>query len=120
MHQAVAGPVLFALLLPCVACAHRGSPDEFGPLQPVIDPYSRNLIVCLPTAFGNAAGGLPGQLLLAPFAFVDLDKHQTTERVAGYLTGALVLGPALVLGGVVGTPFLPFSYLAEEYPCNFI
>lgn len=89
-------------------------------MQPAMDLYSRNVIVCLPTALGNAAGGLPGTLLLAPFALVDLDKHQTTERVAGYLTGAFVTVPALVGGGAVGTPFLPFSYLAEENPCNFI
>lgn len=89
-------------------------------MQPVMDAYSRNDVVCLPTALGNAVGGLPGTLLLAPFALVDLDRHKTTERVAGYLTGAFVTVPALVVGGAVGTPFLPFSYLAAENPCNFL
>jgi hypothetical protein len=64
--------------------------------------------------------GSQARLLLAPFALVDLDEHRTTERVAGYLTGAFVLLPALVVGGAVGTPFLPYSYLADEDPCNFI
>jgi hypothetical protein len=114
--KARAVAALLALLQ--IGCAHRSS-GELGRLQPVVDPYSRNLIVCIPTAFGNVVGGFPGLLPLAPFGLVDMDEHETTERIASYLSGALSLVPALVVGGAVGTPFLPFSYLADEDPCHW-
>jgi hypothetical protein len=89
----------------------------------VIDPYSRNGIVCIPTALGNVIGGVPGMIPLAPFGLVfglvDLDEHETTGRVASWLFFGFSTFPAIVVGGAVGTPFLPFSYLAPENPCNF-
>ncbi|HVH07731.1 MAG TPA: hypothetical protein VNE71_17195 [Myxococcota bacterium] len=115
--KATAGVAILALVL--VGCAHR-SPDQLGPLQPVIDPYSRNGIVCIPTGLGNVIGGVPGQLALAPFALVDMEVHRTTERIASYLMAVLSIAPALVVGGAMGTPFLPFSYLADEEPCHWI
>jgi hypothetical protein len=115
--QTTSAVVILALVL--VGCAHR-SPDQLGPLQPVVDPYSRNGIVCLPTGLGNLIGGVPGQLALAPFTFVDMEKHQTIERIASYLMVVLSIAPAFVAGGALGTPFLPFSYLADEEPCHWI
>ena len=110
---------LAILTLLALGCAHRSPAGELGPLQPLIDPYSRNGIVCMPTALGNAIGGFPGQIPLAPFGLVDMDEHETTERVASWLLFSFSVFPALVVGGAVGTPFLPFSYLAPEDPCNF-
>ena len=54
------------LALLAVGCAHRAAPGELGPLHPVVDPYSRNLIVCIPTALGTRSAGFGGR----PFAYL--------------------------------------------------
>ncbi len=76
--------------------------------------YSRNEIVCTPTAIGNLIGlpaapifGAAGFVLAAPFMPLD---RELPKRVG--TKAALV--PILAGGAVTGTPFLPLSYLGEE------
>ena len=104
-------PILAALLLS--ACAHRGQ-VPVGPLEPISELYSRNIVVCIPTAIGNFIGWAPSMVIASPFWVV---IRPFSARSASNVVSALVTGPTLLGGFVVGTPFLPFSYLLDEDPC---
>ena len=95
---------LLACAIALTGCAHRLQEyDLWAPLKPVLDPYSRNPIVCIPTAVGNIIGGAPGIPLWA---------------LSGGLLRPLIDLPAFAVGGVVGLPFIPLSYLRPEDPCD--
>jgi len=81
----------------------------YKPIEPALQAYSRNTIVCVPTAVGNIVGSLVGfPFLIAGYYFDDARKPLLT----------IGLFPVLVGGFVTGTLFLPFSYLAPEDPCQ--
>ena len=88
-------------------------------------PYGRNAIVCVPTLAGGGLGAVVsapilvvGYIIVVP---IDLaaygmgwaDDQGGAWPLMGVLTdvGWLV---ADVVGFVTGTPFLPFSYIADE------
>ena len=105
--------ILVALLLS--GCANRGQVPT-GRFEPFNELYSRHLIVCLPTAIGNSIGWVPGIIIAAPFWLVArLVSEPTARKVASPIAG----GPTLFGGFVLGTPFLPFSYLAREQACRW-
>jgi hypothetical protein len=96
-------------------CALQSGPVGFESWAPVTRPYSRNLVVCAPTALGNYAGALVGGAVSAPFAGVAtlIGKGGGEKVVRAFATG-----PALLVGGITGLPFLPLSYLFDENPCG--
>ena len=104
-------PLVPALLLS--ACAYRGQVPA-GPLEPISELYSRNFAVCIPTLIGNFVGWAPSMGVASPFW---LAVRPFSERGADGVATALVIGPTLLGGFVVGTPFLPFSYFFDETPC---
>jgi hypothetical protein len=96
-------------------CALQTGPVGFESLAPVTRPYSRNLVVCAPTAVGNYAGALVGGAVSAPFAGVAaLIGDGGGEKVVRVFATV----PALLVGGITGLPFLPVSYLFAEKPCG--
>ena len=96
-------------------CALQTGPVGFESLAPVTRPYSRNLVVCAPTAVGNYAGALVGGAVSAPFAGVAaLIGDGGGEKVVRVFATV----PALLVGGLTGLPFLPLSYLFDENPCG--
>jgi hypothetical protein len=103
---------LLACLVPLTGCAHRlehgAKPHR---LRRFVDPYSRNSIVCVPTAIGNLAGapGLPLWLATAPLGDV---------YVSAAVRTVFVTAPAFAGGALTGLPFLPLSYLEPEEPCH--
>jgi len=102
---AVRRAALVACLLALTGCAQRLQEiDYWGDLKPVLDPYSRNSIVCVPTAIGNLIGGAPG----VPLWLLS----------GGSLRPIVVDIPAFAVGGIVGLPFIPLSYLRPEDPCT--
>jgi hypothetical protein len=107
--------VVTVLLAELCGCAWRTEPDALGAWTPAVNLYSRNKIVCVPTAIGNLSGGLLGALLISPIVAIEqLVASSETEEITRVAVGF----PALLTGGILGTPFLPFSYLASEKPCQ--
>lgn len=95
------------------AQAHRDTPHLHA-LRVAHDQYSRNGIVCGPTYVGNVLGAAAG----SPFFLIgwwlktaSLEKTGSAVMTAGWV-------PVYIVGGALGTPFLPFSYLAKEDPCT--
>jgi hypothetical protein len=128
-----AGSSILASIFLATSCAQTGSGRLApAPLHGAIEAYSRNEIVCVPTAVGNILGLTVGWALTLATLPLTLpvillaDKHDWSTRARGddsVLAKAgigFLLFPAFLLGGVTGTPFLPFSYLAEESPCNLV
>jgi hypothetical protein len=103
---------LLACLVSLSGCAHRlehgAKPQR---LRRFVDPYSRNSIVCVPTAIGNLAGvpGVPLWLATVPFNDVSISTAART---------VFVTAPAFAGGALTGLPFLPLSYLEPEVPCH--
>jgi hypothetical protein len=85
-----------------------------GPLEPVFDAYNRNKIVCTPVAAGNlvglAVGAVPTLVIAPPVIAIDEEAGMAT------LFG-IPAAFASLFGGLFGTPFLPFAYLAPERNC---
>src|SRR5262245_56727032 len=93
----------------------RGSEsDAVHTARVVNDQYSRNAIVCAPIFLGNALGLVVGSPFLAlgiGLSRAGMPKTGGGIAMAGYV-------PIYLLGGALGTPFLPFSYLMKENPCG--
>jgi hypothetical protein len=128
-----AGSSILASIFLATSCAQTGGGELApAPLHGVIGAYSRNEIVCVPTAVGNILGLSVGWALTVAALPLTLplilvaDKRDWSTRARGDDSAlakagiGVLLFPAFFLGGVVGTPFLPFSYLAEESPCNLV
>jgi hypothetical protein len=95
-------------------------------------PYNRNVIVCVPTMMGQALFFIPAAVVMGvvmvagiPLAVLSLPIQlspyvSSGDVVRGYTDFVSVVGGSIIfLGGVlVGTPFLPLSYLAPEARCN--
>jgi hypothetical protein len=108
----------FALAIP--ACAMTPPPAELGPLSPAVRAYSRNPVVCAPTAVGNAIGGAVGYLPALALGFVTFPLLAALpERAADATLRAYFYTLPYLLGLALGTPALPFSYLAPADPCEF-
>ncbi len=125
--------VVLALLAP--ACAQAPpEPGTWGYSLPARQlarvaydegPYGRNAIVCLPTtAGGGLAAVVSAPILVIAYVIVvpiDLaaygmgltDDEDGAWPLMGVLTDVGWLA-ADVVGFVTGTPFLPFSYIADE------
>ncbi len=95
-------------------------PAELGPLSPAVRAYARNPIVCAPTAAGNVIGGVVGYFPALALGLVTFPVLMALPDGAAEATlrGYFYTLPYLV-GFTLGTPFLPFSYLAGEDPCRF-
>jgi hypothetical protein len=116
--------MLATLIFSCQGCGIRGGGVKIKgavPDNPVglavwtaEDQYSRNSIVCAPTLIGNALGTFVGSPFLLGAAKA---KHEHWNLAADSLwyTGMV---PVYALGGALGTPFLPFSYLKRSDPCS--
>ena len=87
-----------------------------GVLEPINRQYSRNTVVCAPTAVGNLIGWPAGLVLAAP---VWLGMRPFSERNARYSANAVATVPTSVGGLLLGTPFLPLSFLTSEMPCSW-
>ncbi len=107
--------MLLALLT--TGCAQRVR--VFGAVQPFADQYARNSIVCLPTGLGNLLGA-PGWIAFSSDETTNSAANDTAGNVRRFLYNVFALAPAVAGGFVVGTPFLPFSYLGPEDPCHFM
>ena len=97
--------VLIAVLTQS-ACAMRGMTG--GPIAPLADLYSRNMIVAGPTLSGNLIGcgvGVAFALALRPIARASGDDDDAVMLYA-------IMVPSYAGGFALGTPFLPFSFLA--------
>lgn len=100
-----------------VRAAHEAPSGENSAVtlaRKINDQYSRNAIVCTPTMIGNFVGMIAG----SPFFLIGKGANSLgLERTA---IGFGVMGniPIYVVGGALGTPFLPFSYIAREKPCE--
>lgn len=87
----------------------------------VADPYSRNWVVAAPTLVGNVIGGAlgaPFYVAIGTFARckpADAPTYQQCNWAAENMGGAIVW-PAVAVGSVTGTPFLPIAYLFPEQP----
>lgn len=115
MRGALVSAILVFGLLTGGGCALQSGPPCLKGLAPVARPYSRNWVVCAPTAVGNYAGALAGGVLSAPFAATaELYREGAGEQVIRVFATV----PALLAGGTTGLPFLPLSYLADENPCG--
>jgi hypothetical protein len=111
--------LLVAQLLALSSCASRGALGRDGRLAPLADPYSRNWVVAGPTLVGNVVGGAlgaPGYLAMWPFASCSDPPLDQQCNWASDNMGWAIVGPALVIGFVTGTPFLPLAYLLPERP----
>jgi hypothetical protein len=133
-HRAVlsAGSSLLASMFLVTSCAQtHGGHNAPPPLDAAIEAYSRNQIVCVPTAVGNILGVIVDWAVIVAALPVTLpivlmvDKRDPSPRAGDddsiFVKAGLgvLMFPVLLIGGVVGTPFLPFSYLAPESRCNF-
>jgi hypothetical protein len=113
-HRLRLGIALAVLSGTAAACAVRGFPPQSGPLEPFVDAYSRNDLVCVPTFIGNVVGfsftapaALALVIPLAPFS----------GELAGEGAMLISLSGAYLVGGIFGTPFVPPSLLLPEEPC---
>jgi len=112
-------------LAACVlACALASSGCAFDDMataaprfaRPTVRAFARNSIVAAPTLVGNVIGSLPaaavGVVFAAPaylFSGLDSDTAINVFQSSWFAVDA-------VFGGLVGLPFLPFSYLGEKDP----
>ena len=109
------GALLLSLLL--CSCASRGALGDDSKLSPIADPYSRNWVVAGPTLVGNVLGGalgVPFYFATWPFACSDPALERCYWMSANM--GWAIIGPAIGVGFLTGTPFLPLSYLFPENP----
>ena len=101
------------------------NPESLGlyaPAYPLIVQYSRNPIVCGPTAIGNLIAAPLYSTLDLPVLLVPGNRpgHRTpTWDFLRWNLHTVALTPVLVGGAITGTGALPFSYLADKQPCGF-
>lgn len=110
---------LFILICALCACAFREKPDEHSTAteNKFLDLYSRNFIVATPTATANAICapvGAVGILALLPETSSSSSSLNGDGILALMELGGLVGGGAC--GMVVGSPFIPLSYMCDENP----
>jgi hypothetical protein len=97
------------LLLGPIGCGSRYVPSDNNPLKPVVNLYSRNAIVAAPTLGANYLCGI----VVAPISFgLAAISHRAGEISWDYG----VVSAASICGAIVGTPFIPLSYLCPEDP----
>ncbi len=97
------------LSLPCLfGCAIENSRLP-GSETPIVRAYGRNAIVGVPTLVGNTVG-----LLVAAPAVVAFEMMDEPTSGCGSWVGWTAAGPVYLMGGLVGTPFLPLALLAPE------
>lgn len=113
---------LLILIALVIACGHRVEPDDLGlyrPAHPLVEQYSRNQVVCVPTLVGNVVGAIP----VLPFIALYQVWHPgyprgPVGRVGVETLETLFMTSVLLGGAVTGTLFLPVSYLAPESYCG--
>ena len=117
-------PALLLALSLCVGCASDLPPAQLGlyePFAPQVTTFSRNTLVCAPTAMGNAVGGVVGY----PLALLTLGPawlagwFSDDEDLAFKIYGTPFWTPVLLMGGVTGALFLPPALFMDEEPCDF-
>jgi hypothetical protein len=105
----------------CASTLEEGQLAGFEPLRKPITEFSRNAIVCAPTALGNTVGGLAGGVLaLAIYPLVWPATLFTADD--DYLFdayGTAFWGPTLLGGAITGGLFYPLAMRASERPCSF-
>lgn len=95
-------------------CAYRGEMRSGNNrIDEINDLYSRNSIVAAPTYVGNALIIITAYALFWP---LDLFPKSVKDSSEKHISGNILTGLVLFGGFIIGTPFLPFSYLCEEDP----
>ncbi|MBW2267605.1 MAG: hypothetical protein JRH16_03435 [Deltaproteobacteria bacterium] len=112
---------VLALGIGCASTLEDSQLAGFEGMREPITAFSRNPIVCAPTALGNTVGGLIGApLALAVFPLVwPATLFTSDDDYLFQIYGTTFWGPVLLTGGAIGGVFYPLSLLADENPCSF-
>ena len=115
------GITALAFGIGCASTLEEGQLAGFEGMRERITEFSRNPMVCAPTAVGNTIGGLMGApLALAIYPLVWPATLFTSNDDYLFQTyGTTFWGPVLLTGGAFGGLFYPFSRMMEEDPCSF-
>ena len=100
----IAGLMVVCFLL---GCASRGFYSDSDPIAPIADAYSRNPVSAAPTLLGNLTCGFAAGVVILNTG-VGISGEELLVRV-----------PAGLCGFVIGTPFVPLSFLLPERPWRF-
>jgi hypothetical protein len=105
----------------CASTLEDGQLAGFEGMRGPITAFSRNPIVCAPTALGNAVGSLVGApLALAIYPLVwPATFFTSNDDYLFQIYGTTFWGPVLLSGGAIGGLFYPLSLLRGEDPCSF-
>lgn len=107
---------VFSMYSVLSSCASRSVLQD-NPITPAINLYNRNFISAAPTYLGNIICGTPPYLLvtLLDAVFSPLDPSETFYNVEN----AFVMAPAMICGALLGTSFVPLSFICPENPWYF-
>ena len=99
--------ISIGLLVFLSGCASRYEYQD-NALTPVINLYNRNFIVAAPTMIGNIICGAP--IILLTMGFDAIFQIKNDYGISEALTGI----PTMMCGAVLGTLFIPVSYICPE------
>ncbi len=108
---------VLSTLFVLTGCASREVFQD-NPFTPAINLYNRNFVSAAPTLAGHIICGVPPYLLVT-FLFDYVFYPWRDSEIYSNTANAFVVAPAMICGAMLGTAFVPLSFVCPENPWYF-